>query len=441
MRARIAIMALRRNDSRPEVRRAITRFLLLNLLAMIIVAAGAIGWSVHVAKTQAVRAAARTARSIATELVAPLCTQELRGGDRVAIDALDRPVRDRIRDGSILRVKIWTPEGRIIYSDATELIGKSFELDSNDKALLGTDGAHAAISSLNRPENGLEAKAGRLVETYAGIRDVNGQPLLFEAYFPVGPVDADARAIAWDFTPSALATILALQLLQLPLALVLARRLDRAHGEHRRLLEHAVAASDMERRRIVRDLHDGVAQDLAGVAYMLESLEGRIPPDSPFYQAITRATGVIQTDVRSLRHTMVDLYPPDLATDGLEHAVTELVAPLREAGIRSVATVEDTLDLPELTVHLLYRACRELLRNVLKHAGATEVAVTITVEPDQATLTVTDNGAGFDLQSSSDDPDRLGLRLLIEAVEDAGGSLRVVAAPGGGTTVDVAIAR
>jgi signal transduction histidine kinase len=434
-------MALRRNDTRPEVRRAIARFLLLNLLAMIIVAAAAIGWSVHVANTQAVRAAARTARLVATHLVAPLCTEALLQGDQSAIDALDRAVRDRMRDGSILRVKIWTPEGRIIYSDAATLIGRSFELDPDDKTLLGTDRADAAISALNRAENGLEKQSGRLVETYAGIRGVDGQPLLFEAYFPVGPVDADARAIAWDFTPSALATILALQLLQLPLAIVLARRLDRAHSEHRRLLEHAVAASELERRRISRDLHDGVAQDLAGVAYMLESLERRVPPDSPFYEAITRATGVIHTDVRSLRQTMVDLYPPDLATEGLERAVTELVGPLREVGIRSTTAVDDTSDLPDLTVQLLFRACRELLRNVLKHAGATEVGVTILVEHDRVILTVVDDGVGFDPQTSSDDPDRLGLRLLTDAVQDAGGSLRIVAAPGTGTTVEVALAR
>jgi two-component system NarL family sensor kinase len=437
----MAIMALRRKDTRPEVRRAIARFLLLNLLAMILVAAGAIGWSAHVANAQAVRTAARTARSIATHVIAPLCTPELLQGDAAAIAALDDAIRERMRDGSMLRVKIWTPEGRIIYSDASELIGRSFPLDRDDQALLGTDRANASISPLDRPENKLEAAAGRLVETYAGIRSVDGNPLLFEAYFPAGPVDADAGAIARDFTPTALATILALQLLQLPLALALARRLDRAHGEHRRLLEHAVAASELERRRVARDLHDGVAQDLAGVAYMLESLESRIPPDSPFYQAITRATGVIHSDVRSLRRTMVELYPPDLATDGLEHAIAELAGPVREAGIHVTTTVDDTSGLEDLTVQLLYRACRELLRNVVKHADATEVTVTVSVEPDQVALVVADNGAGFDAQSSSDDPDRLGLRLLTEAVQDAGGSLRIDTAPGSGTTASASLTR
>jgi two-component system NarL family sensor kinase len=434
-------MALRRKDTRPEVRRAIARFLLLNLLVMIIVAAGAIAWSVHVANAQAVRTAARTARSIATHVIAPLCTQELLRGDQAAIVALDGAMRERIRDGSMLRVKVWTPEGKIIYSDATELIGQTFELDPDDQALLGTDGANATISPLDRPENRLEAQAGRLVETYAGIHSVDGEPLLFEAYFPAGPVDADARAIAQDFMPTALATILALQFLQLPLALALARRLDRAHGEHRRLLEHAVAASELERRRVSRDLHDGVAQDLAGVAYMLESLESRIPPDSPFYEAITRATGVIHSDVRSLRQTMVELYPPDLANDGLDHAVAELVGPLREAGIRVTTTVDDTSELDELTVQLLYRACRELLRNVVKHADAGEVGVSVAVEPEQVALVVTDDGAGFNAQRSSDDPDRLGLRLLTEAVQDAGGSLRIDTAPGSGTTASVALTR
>jgi signal transduction histidine kinase len=437
----MAIMALRRSNARPEVRRAIARFLVLNLLAMMIVAAAAIAWSVETSHSQAVRVAARTARSVASGVVAPFCTHELRRGDPAAIDALDSVVRNRMRDGSILRVKVWTPEGRIIYSDEHVLIGHSYTLDDADRALLGTDNANAAISALSRPENGLEAQAGRLVETYAGIRDAEGQPLLFEAYFPVGPVDADARAIAWHFTPLALATILTLQLLQLPLALVLARRLDRAHGEHGRLLEHAVVASELERRRISRDLHDGVAQDLAGVSYMLESLEGQLPPDSSLLGSVKRATGVIQADVRSLRRTMVDLHPPDLAAEGLDPAIADLLAPLREAGTRTVATLDDTSALPELSIQLLYRACRELLRNVLKHAAATEVTVTVVVEPDQVILAVADNGSGFDPASAADQPDHLGLRLLTEAVHDAGGELRVVTGPGTGTTVEVALAR
>ncbi|GAA1824006.1 hypothetical protein HC028_25985 [Planosporangium flavigriseum] len=63
---------------------------------------------------------------------------------------------------------------------------------------------------------------------------------------------------------------------------------------------------------------------------------------------------------------------------------------------KSTIAVADTSGLPELTIQLLFRGCRELLRNVLKHARATEATVTIAVEPAEVTLMVTDNGTGFD---------------------------------------------
>jgi signal transduction histidine kinase len=434
-------MALRRDDARPEVRRAVSRFLALNLLAIVIVGAGAIGWSIYLARAQAVREAAQSARAVANGIVAPLCTPALRQGDPAAVEELDRVVRNRIHDGSILRVKVWTPEGRIVYSDAASLIGSTFEIEAKDRVLLGTNRAEAAISSLERPENGLEARqASRLVETYVGIRDTAGQPLLFEAYYPVDRLDANARTIAWQLTPFALATIVALQLLQLPLALVLARRLDHAHREHGRLLEHAVIASDLERRRIARDLHDGVIQDLAGVAYMLGALELQLPPDSDrMRHAVSRAAGIVQADVRALRQTMVDLYPPDLSETGLEPAVHDLVAPLREAGVRCEIRVPDTSGLPALTLQLLYRATRELLRNVSKHAQAGTVCVELDLEPERTILTVADDGVGFVPGAEPAESGHLGLRLLEEAVRDAGGEMTVTASPGAGTTVYVTV--
>jgi two-component system, NarL family, sensor kinase len=437
----MGLVARTGSRARPEVRRAFLRFLLLNLLAVMIVGTGAIVWSIHVARTQAIRQATEASRSLAHGVVAPLCTPQLRQGDPAAIDALNKVIRDRMSDGSVLRVKIWSEDGRVIYSDAPSLIGQTFQIAAEDSALFGTDNATADISTLNRPENQLEAAASaRMVESYVGIRDTQGQPLLFEAYFPGDRVDANARAIAWDLTPVALATIVALQLLQLPLALALARRLDHAHGDHARLLEHAVAASDLERRRIARDLHDGVIQDLAGVGYMLSSLEPQLAAqpgatDRRVGEALTRAAMVVQNDVRALRQTMVDLYPPDLTQAGLASALNDLVRPLREAGVRCEVRVADTAPLAELSIQVLYRAARELLRNVARHAHATEVGVTLEVQGHRGVLTVSDDGVGFDPANAP--AGHLGLRLMAEAVGDAGGELVTTTAAGAGTTVRV----
>jgi signal transduction histidine kinase len=432
-------MARRQGADRPEVRAAIQRFLLLSVLAMLVVGAMAITVSGYVAGTQAVDDAARGARSLANGVVGPLCTPSLRRGDQVAVDALDTVVRNRIRDGSILRIKVWSPEGRILYSDATTLIGRTYDLDDEDRKLLGTNEAYARISSLQRPENGLESQVGRLVESYVGFYDTTGQPLLFEAYFPVDRVDANARRIAWELTPICLLTIVALQLLQLPLALAMGRRLDHAHRERGRLLEHAVAASDLERRRVARDLHDGVIQDLAGVGYTLESVELQLPPESgQLQQVLRRAAGVVQADVRALRQTMTDLHPADLTEVGLASAINDLVEPPRAAGLRCTVRVADTSGLPLLAVQLLYRASRELVRNALKHAHATEITIDVEVEHRRAILTVTDNGVGF-AGSAPIRVGHLGLRLLTEAVDDAGGALEVIEASGGGATVRVVV--
>jgi signal transduction histidine kinase len=433
------MMLRRQSGSQPEVRVAVRWFLLLSVVAMVVVGAVAIAVSMHVARTQAVDDAARGARSIANGLVAPLCTPALRRGEQGAIDALEIVVRNRMRDGSILRIKVWSADGQILYSDATALIGRTFDLDEEDRKLLGTNQASAQISNLQRPENGLETQAGRLVETYVGFYDTAGQPLLFEAYFPVDRVEANANRIAWELTPVCLLSIVALQLLQLPLALALARRLDHAHREHGRLLEHAVAASDLERRRVAQDLHDGVIQDLAGIGYTLESVELQLPPDSPqLQQVLRRAAAVVQADLRALRQTLTDLHPADLTEVGLASAINDLVEPPRAAGLRCTVQVADASGLPPLAVQVLYRASRELVRNALKHAQATEISIIVEVDDAHATLTVTDNGVGFAGQAPTR-TGHLGLQLLTEAVRDAGGSLEMTAAPGAGTTVRVIV--
>jgi two-component system NarL family sensor kinase len=274
------------------------RFVVTHLVVTAIVAAAAVGWSCIAARARALDATAQAARGDATALVAPLCTAGLGRGDAHAVSALDRVVRGQLRDGSVLRVKVWTPQGRILYSDAPALIGRSYPLRREERDLLGTAGAIAEVSDLNREENLLESAAGHLVEAYAAMAAADGTALLFEAYYVVDRVDAAARHDYWAIIPLALVTIFGLYLLQAPLVLRLARGVDSAHRRRRGRLRRAASRADLERARAARDLRDGVVQDLAGVAYLLESTGA---------EAVRPATTVLQDDLRRLRRTVRDL--------------------------------------------------------------------------------------------------------------------------------------
>jgi len=94
-----------------------------------------------------------------------------------------------------------------------------------------------------------------------------------------------------------------------------------------------VDASDVERRRIARDLHDGVVQDLAGTAMAL-SASSRAAADRPdLRDRLESLAGSMRTSLRALRSLLVDIYPADLHTGGLAAALDDLVAPAVAEGI------------------------------------------------------------------------------------------------------------
>jgi two-component system NarL family sensor kinase len=368
------------------------RFLLAYLLVTAIVAAAAVGWSSVAARAQALQATAEAALTDAGALIAPLCTAGLQSGEPGAVQAVDRAVRGHLHDGSVLRVKVWSAQGRVLYSDADSLIGRSFPLEREERELLGTAEAVAEVSALDRPENDFEAAAGHLVEAYAAISGVDGDPLLYEAYYVVDRLDAAASREAWAIIPLALLTVFGLYLLQAPLLVGLARGIDRAHRKRRGRLRLVSAKAELDRARIAADLRDGVVADLAGVSYLLGA--------APDNELVEPARRILTEDLRRLRRTVDELGAPDPARTGLWTALDDALRPLRTAGVRCDLSVRDTA-LDEDRVRLVHRAVRELVRG-----GTAPVAV----ELRGGVLTVT--GAG------PEPP----VDLLALAVRDAGGS-------------------
>lgn len=358
-------------------------------------------------------------RTLASDVVGP----RLDASDLQARAVLDRVLGSRAEEGAIVRIKIWTPEGEIVWADDPRLIGRRYELAPEDQALVGTTDAYATLTDLSKPENEYEQELeGSYIEVYAGFFDRTGRPLLFEGYLPAG--ELGAGSLAGDVLRVWFAWFGALLAVLLPVAAWLARQVDRAQAEQQRLLRHAVEASELERRRLAQDLHDGVIQDLAGVGYVFSALEAQLSAYPAALATARRAADVVRRDVLALRALTTDLYPPDLGGEGLEAALEEMLESCEQTGLSADLHVDERLDLPPTTALVAYRVVREALRNVVKHAAAGEVVVRVEHSNGELLVQVQDDGTGFDPSGPAPEG-HLGLRVLRDSVTDVGGVLEL----------------
>ena len=250
--------------------------------------------------------------------------------------------------------------------------------------------------------------------------------------------DKDNEAKESAVAPIAIGALIVLELIQIPLAYSLARRLRTRQLEREDLLNRAVNASEHERRRIAQDLHDGVVQDLAGVSYSLAALAR--DPAEPNAPALTTAADNVRASIESLRTLLVELYPPNLAEEGLGAAVTDLLARARAVGLDATADTTGLIEEPSLEVsRLIYRTVQESLRNVIAHAGATSVRVAVSVGEGLAWAEVVDDGVGFDVGAArlAAAGGHVGLLGIADLIDDAGGRLDLTSSPGEGTTVNL----
>jgi two-component system NarL family sensor kinase len=294
----------------------------------------------------------------------------------------------------------------------------------------------ARVSDLTEPENRYERQYGKLLEVYLPVRSSSGDVLLFEAYYRYQLVADNGHRLWRSFAPITLGALVLLELVQLPLALSLARRLRQRMREREALLNRALEASDVERRQIASDLHDGVVQDLAGVALALSAATRRPADAAADATAMDAAAESVRASIRSLRSLLVDIYPPDFDDVSLESALTDLVGRAQDADVAVRLDLDDLQDpLPDHVARLVYRVAQEGLRNVLQHAGATTVTVRVANAGHDALAEVVDDGRGIDATSATDRQasGHLGLTALRGIVSDAGGTLTVESTPGSGT--------
>ncbi len=219
--------------------------------------------------------------------------------------------------------------------------------------------------------------------------------------------------------------------------------LRRLEAERRSLLDRTVSSLEEERKRISLELHDGPIQHLTALDIGLETARRRIESGdgSAASQSLDRVQRLLRDDIAALRHLMTGLRPPILDEYGLVTALRDLVRSMVEGSdVEPNVNVELPLRLEPAVEIVLYRVAQEALANVVKHARARSVDVTLGVVGGSVHLEVGDDGIGMHPdRPGSLGLDHYGLLGMRQRVEMVGGSFEIASTVDGGTSVRVVV--
>jgi PAS domain S-box-containing protein len=231
------------------------------------------------------------------------------------------------------------------------------------------------------------------------------------------------------------------------IAHVTAIALERQHSERtlRRLSSLILNAQEAERRRLARELHDSVSQMLSAVSFRLEAVAGQAPRDNQnLRQEMIKTRFLLKKTIHEVRSISENLRPSELDELGLVAAVRDLVEDFKERTQLTVKLIappggERLSGDVEVT---LYRIVQEALRNIEKHAEASEVLLELNWDEVSVKLTIRDNGKGLPRpNAASDRRQRMGLVDMKERCAFVGGTFSIRSEPKGGTEIAVRIPR
>jgi signal transduction histidine kinase len=220
--------------------------------------------------------------------------------------------------------------------------------------------------------------------------------------------------------------------------------LDAVTEQRNRLREiaaRAQAAAEEERRRLARELHDGIAQTLAALRIRVK-LAGANGDPALQQAALAEVSGGIGDAILELRRMARGLRPPALEMLGLGAAVESYVRSVAEAaGIDAACHAENVAGmLPRESELALYRIVQEALSNVLRHSGASKVSVVLRRSDDKhVDVMIEDDGCGFDPRQVMNGDRGLGLFGMQERAAFIGGRLEIDSTRGTGTRVHVSV--
>ena len=309
--------------------------------------------------------------------------------------AFDVAVRINLLGGETVRVKVWTPEGMIVYSDASELVGESFELPFHAAgAFEGANETH--VSDLSDPAHAFDRGHGELIEFYVPLQhEGRSGPVVVEVEQDASGLNRALSEIARSVWISIAVGLAAIGLVMAVGVAARGRELNKKRRQAEQLLVSSFQAQEDERRRIVSALHDDIGQPMYRLLYGVEGLRAALEPEDSAATELDHLGDVVRQMDSTLRNELRLLHFELAADAGIATALEELVDLTRnETELGLNLSIDLDYEPPAVDRTEVYRAAREAITNVRKHADASHVDIKLYTDHGRLVLDVTDDGAG-----------------------------------------------
>ena len=424
-----------------------------------------IGWWVsREIEDSVTRNAAISSALYMESFIAPI-SQELSTADALPPEtaaSLDRLFAEPHFARRIASVKIWKKGGRVVFATDPALIGQTFAPTEKlraawqgDLSAAFDDLEHAASHAKAMPEN-------PYLEVYNPIHSINTGEIIAVAEFYMVATELEndlfrARLTSWLLVACVTASIFVAlfgivrqgsrtierQTEQLRLRFDEVVAMSEQNAELRRRVQSAsLRAGELNERhlrRIGAELHDGPAQALALASLRLDSAFNGGAGNGD----VETIRASLDSAMREIRTISAGLSLPEIAGRSVHETLT-LAADMHErrtgtSVARDLAPELRSLNVGHPQLICIYRFAQEALNNAFRHAKGAGQRIYGTVDGGTLTVSVSDDGPGFDVARIEQDTERLGLRGLRERVESTGGSFHVRSAPGEGTRLEITL--
>ena len=367
----------------------------------------------------------------------------------------------------IVSFKVWSPDGEVLFATNHAQVGKRYPISGDLRVALGGS-VHSSLSSLDEVENRLEREGWtKLVETYSPVFSHSGNgsvTTVVEFYQLPDELEAEVHRSQRDGWAIVGTSTVVMYILLVGLVAGASGTITRQNRslksafDQQATLEQRIRALNQRLRRaagakaqtdeqvlqrIMQDLHDGPAQNLALALLRFEDVHrpGAPPEERESLETVEFAVRHALDEVRDIT---TGLRLPQLEGLSWRETVDKAVVEhqRRTDTVVHVEAEEVSEDPTPAQRIAAYRVVQEALSNASRHAGTREQWVRLVGQVDWVTITIEDRGAGFDLSTEASTQSRraqLGLQGMRDRTELLGGTFTVTSAPGKGTIVEARI--